>query len=344
MGQDIFGCRAEKQKVSIIIRLFHGHGHDFKFIDEVLMKVILVIFICIGILLSACSIETIEESSSGSTGISEAVSDTISEVSDEESRKEWVETETNGDTKITREYRDGKNDYTVTTEEFDENGAIISKKITVYKKERKISSENYYYHEDGTVSKSNKTIFTETGEVDQIESYDEYEEYSIVSNLKMDQDGIAYEGTVEYLSLDGELLAKGTRNRESFNGYDCSVEKLEVYGSDKKIDHFETFVTYITGSPYVYKEIFDSEGNKLYSREVTQEAETAYIFGEDGCMIVTVNDTSVYTDRDGDLIAELEGLTITKIGENYSVDSIVGVIEGYIALCKQYEDEFFERF
>ena len=102
-----------------------------------------VVFLLFFLCFVSCSNSNLQESSTTESHQDEYSS--TSSVSDESSEgeiKNGTFVETYGNEKITREYRDGMNDYTVTTETFFEDGSLYQKTITDYKNEKIIRKSN----------------------------------------------------------------------------------------------------------------------------------------------------------------------------------------------------------
>ncbi|MBQ3229845.1 MAG: hypothetical protein IJB49_02380, partial [Clostridia bacterium] len=154
------------------------------------MKKLIALLCLASFILAGCQGKEVSESSvpksESSITESSVVSEVIGENESSEEIKEWTETETKGNTKITREYRDGKNDYTVTEEQFREDETLSYKKIYVYKKEILTKSEVVTFDENGNVVSSQITAFDDLGAPRSVESMETTSEYIVCAVMSLD--------------------------------------------------------------------------------------------------------------------------------------------------------------
>lgn len=301
------------------------------------MKKTLLFLLCFIFLLAACNGNS-EDSSMPFDESIDAASESIeekSEASQEESKKEWVEHDTKGNLKITREYFDGENDYKVTTEDFDDNDALREKNITRYVNKQKTESEVYKYSADGEMTYSCKEIYGEEHITREIYSCDAsiYSE-AIKVKSRTDIDNNLIDGTIEHYSFDGEKLSEGTLVYDDYNGRKCVISNVFVYGTDEHAPYFQTYTYDI--NMYSYYECTDTNANKLFWEEFSNDSNRYYVGGEYELTAEYVGDSKVFTDKNGNLVAEVEGMTLITIGEGYEVESTVEMINEVMELRGQY--------
>ena len=305
------------------------------------MKKTLLFLLCFIFLLTACNGNT-EDSSVPFDESSEAESESLDAASEDlqdESKKEWVEHDTKGDLKITREYFDGENDYKVTTEDFDDNDVLREKNVTRYINKQKTESGVYKYSADGEMTYSCNEIYGEEYVTREIYNCDAsiYSE-AIKVKSRTDKDNNLIDGTIEHYSFDGEKLSEGTLVYDDYNGRKCVISNVFVYGTDEYEPYFQTY-TYDfidVEDMYSYYECTDTNANTLFWEEFSNASVRYYVGGEYELTAEYVGDFKVFTDKNGKLVAEVDGMTLITIGEGYEVESTVEMLNEVMELYRQY--------
>lgn len=259
----------------------------------------------------------------------------------EESKKEWVEEEEFGNTKVTRKYIDGKNDYTVTEIKYNSDGTVQSKSVSHYKQKIKVDYESIRYYDNGESSKQH-TVYDENGENGFTVMEDVFTDY-IMRYSFYDSTGTS-QSQIEYFTPEGNKIAAGSRSKETFNGYENStVTRLDIYENGEVVFK-QTKVLHLPASAddilYQYNEITDLQNNILFSQDLLDKKEILFISGEDGVKITTENGVSVFEDLNGEFIAQVENNTITKIGKVVSADNIISFIEGKLSELQSYLEQY----
>lgn len=283
-------------------------------------KILSVIFILVFVFsFTACS-----EQSGTETSISEqskVISDNDIDIddsnapnsSDEEILSGTVIEEI-GNEKITREYRDGKNDYTETVERFYDDGSLREKEVIDYLNGNPTKRTTLKNKEDGTY-----------------ELYvDEYDENGIVVNTTYESKNGIYRRVLKYGSGEEEtfdleyyddedvLIAKGTVGEETKDDTDivCRVERVKVF-EGKEIKYSQLYA-YSESDNYSCMALFDLDGEVLYSKEDYNKTETIFIAGENSFVVVSANGTSTYAKPNGDVIVVVKDNLISTVGSEYT--------------------------
>lgn len=269
----------------------------------------------------------IDESASFDTESSAIVSE--NETSDEsEEKKEWTEVEEIGNEKITREYRDGKNDYTVTAEAFYDDGMLSQKIITDYINEIAVKMRKEVYEKDGSY------LFTiedndSDGKLQKMQLIKFGGSYVRSATFDYTDETEGSVAKVEFSKPDKTVVATGTSTTEMFNGVRCSVEKLDIIENDAVVRR-QIIATDVSGT-YVYMEIVDLDGNKILFKEVKDGSVTECLTGAEGIKIVVEGTKVTYYDSNGKYIAVCEGTTIVSVASEYAQIDVAQLINTRLA-------------
>lgn len=306
------------------------------------MKYFLTILLTLALLLTACGETAPDPSQTSSPAVSEDSIDVSPDESGEESRKEWIETETRGNDVITREYRDGKNDYTVTVETYKDN-RLTDKEIRVMSQAVTLLHEVWRYSEDGEVSSYSLNEYDKNGNpVRHAEEY-VYSEVIYKSEGTYDADG-HLNSTLLYASFDGAKLAEGTECTQLLEGEKCTITNLTVYDADGKIDHTEIRKIALATLNYNYWEYLDADGKTQYLRIERNDYTEFYRVGEKGGKLVIDGTEYTFTELDGSLIAkgtnENANLTLHTIGEGYTQTSVIERVNELSAFLSEPQNFF----
>ncbi len=258
----------------------------------------------------------------------------------EESKLIYTETEYVNDTKITREYRNGKQDFTVTEEMLNDDGKCYEKCIRIYTNGVEIFCERVLFSQDDwTVESENKIYYDDNHIAMKCETYFKGNDYIKESSVNFDADGKIKDGIEAKLLPNREKISDGIITRETIKGYDCLVTKETVY-KNGEISKYKTSIYSNDNMEYVYYEVTDTNRNVLYTREYIVDYETTFVSGENGAMITVLDQVTVYTAHDGTLIAEVtknaNGTTVTKIGSEYTAYNIIERINKVEELIDEY--------
>ena len=171
------------------------------------MKYFLTILLTLALLMTACGETAPDPSQTSSPVVSEENVEVSPNESSEESRKEWTETETMGDNIITREYRDGRNDYTVTVDTYKDK-RLTAKEIRVMSHSVTLMREEWRYNEDGGIDSYTLNEYDKNG--NPVRHAAEYTYSAVIykSEGAYDENGKSF-GTDRYENHDGKLLAEG---------------------------------------------------------------------------------------------------------------------------------------
>ena len=288
--------------------------------------------------LSCCfvSCEKGDTSDSTSDAQSQSQAESTSDVSLESSEeiKNGVFVEEIGNERITREYRDGENDYTVTTEAFFDDGSLHQKIVTDYKNKVIFKRTTSRYYEDGGYD--NTIIsFDDSGKHKQ--SIEEvYRGRYICKNItefEVDKEEDLL-GTREYYTASGEFVASGSLRDAPTDSPWTLVEYLDVFENGKL--QYKQVVAYSLDLKNNLYQILDVDDKVLFSKETINGIETIVSFEPESFKVVTENGYSVYSDADGNMIAELDGSVIVKIGAGYDAQSIIPYIEERMSELQYY--------
>lgn len=294
---------------------------------------------CQGVEVSESSVQKSESSITESSVVSEVIGENESS----EEIKEWTETETKGNTKITREYRDGKNDYTVTEERFREDETLSYKKIYVYKKEILTKSEVVTFDENGNVVSSQITAFDDLGAPRSVESTETTSEYIVCAVMSLDSYGKIESGTKEYTYSNGEKIADSKVERKIHDGFDCITEAINVYKKGK-LEYLLVKAYSVNDGYYSLREYINTNAKVEYTETVVEDTRREVLLGENGCVLEITGNKYKYTETYGDLIAVAElnsnGLIINSVGDNYNSNTIVDVINEINERIDEYKGMF----
>lgn len=291
-----------------------------------------VVFLLFFLCFVSCSNSNLQESSTTESHQDEYSS--TSSVSDESSEgeiKNGTFVETYGNEKITREYRDGMNDYTVTTETFFEDGSLYQKTITDYKNEKIIRKSNETFNKDGS-RESTVENYNDSGTLVDITNEAFYGKY-IQKKRFLFSDTVTVINEVMYYTVSNEMIAEGHITTEEINDVLCSVERLSVFDKGQFL-HKQVTAVSVEETEYNYYALKDKDDNALFVKENTGDAETIVVYGKDGFVVTTTNESTIYTESDGDFIAELQGANVVKIGSNFNVNEIASVLEAKIKIIQ----------
>ena len=286
-----------------------------------------LILVLILFLVTSCQ-TMIEESESYCFSISLPDSLDASQVSQqsfnscEESLNQWVETQTIGQTQVTREYYDGEKDYVVTEIHNSEEG-VSRKRVRHFVNKEIVFDEISEFGEKGVLlSKQTKTIEHET------QYYESFERLSSLLKSKEGQldDNGGFQGRILYTNFEERIIAEGTQDCEIIKGTSCIVEKLTVFDPKGEVDHYEVR---ILGSNvrYSYREYADASNTIIWSQEIDGQSECVKLGGSTGGTCKSTDNEAHFYDRHDQLIGkcELRGdqLELVELGSKYNVESAV---------------------
>ena len=197
----------------------------------------------------------------------------------ESGRNQWTETETSGNHVITREYRDGENDYTVTEEVYNHSGALQYKTAKLYT-QKTLLEETRTDYEDGNVISTTTTKYDANGVIICIEDMYVGETYVTYRNVAY-KNGEKRDTDVRYESLDGEKMASGTEQKITEEGLLCDESVLEVYNTSGNVHHIERRVLAEDGT-YRRYEFCSADGELLFSLTDKDDIVTYLLSGENG--------------------------------------------------------------
>lgn len=290
---------------------------------------VLILILC---LVSCGEQQSTDSSSENDSTVAESsavVSESSTEASEEE-KKQWTEVEQHGDTTTTREYLNGEDDFIVTNETFRDDKTLFEKNTRHYINKKIVLEETIYYDKEENIIRSGKTCYDETGASISHEQFEAEGNYITKRKGNYDENE-DFVGDIEYTTLDGVKAADGKIGVETIDGKKCIVEKLNIY-ENGEIAFLQTEIScfVLDSYYYTYTELCDTNGEKFYSYENDDDTHTSCIYGEDGAIITVEDNTQIFTELDGDLIAEAENFVINTIGENYTVDNIVELVNAIL--------------
>ena len=293
-----------------------------------------------------------EESKAEESMAEESIDTDTSNNSEQEESKEYTEVITNGNRETVREYRDGKNDYTVTVTEKDDKGdpkliTIRDYKLEVMvrevKKEYIVQNSSIYIVTSETTFDGGKAInTTDTYEIDgSIDStiLTEYE-YSAdeVSNKRttykiFDKNGNETMRTVETDEYDGKAVKRSTNMQ-----YEVTDGKLTLVF--KKVDENNGSKVYDKNELLVltYEVTSDTSGKATYYRN-GEIVMTEEVDGSDRPNVVH----TVYDSKNKTLVFKNESGNIT-LTEGYingqpvtTNDDALKVYNDYVAVREEFK-------
>ncbi len=286
------------------------------------MKYFLTILLTLSLLLTACGENATDLTQTSLPAVSEESADVSPEESGEESRSVWTENETRGNNVITREYRDGKNDYTVTVETYKDE-RLTAKEIRVMSQSVTLLCEEWRYNEDGEIEQYTLNEYDKNG--DHVRLAEEYHFSAVIykSEKTYDENGKSF-GTERYEDHSGKVLAEGLSEYEMIGEKLCAVNTVAVYTDLGEVDHIETHWYADDLSGYSYWEYADAEDNVLYSLKTTPDAQTFFRAGERGGALEILGTEYTFFEQDGTWIAHgiLIGDTIEldEYNERFTLD------------------------
>lgn len=293
-------------------------------------KLLLMIFSAIFIFstLASCSTNTTENSTQFSEDVSVnsdvSVESESSETSEE--KKVWTEVEEYKEAKITREYLDGKNDYTVTIETTYPGIDLSMKGVYKYKNNVNVYEENYLSLLNDTICKKTTTYKDDHGTPRNGEQY--YKNLAFIQNAEYNYDGKGdiRIGTVKYTDTNEQKLAEGTVKKDVVKGRSCCVEQLSVY-ENGEIEHFETYA-YAFNRNFTYSEYKDLNGKLLYTRKTTDESMESIIYGESEIKLCwrvegLLATFQLFDSNDNEICAGIVSgnLQLTRVAEQYNEET-----------------------
>lgn len=297
------------------------------------MKYFLTILLTLALLMTACGETAPDPSQTSSPVVSEENVDVSPDESSEESRKEWTETETMGDNIITREYRDGRNDYTVTVDTYKDK-RLTAKEIRVMSHSVTLMREEWRYNEDGGIDSYTLNEYDKNG--NPVRHAAEYTYSAVIykSEGAYDENGKSF-GTDRYENHDGKLLAEGAFSHETIDEKLYAVTTVAVYADSGEIDHIETHWYADDLSGYSYWEYADAESNVLYSLKITPDAQTCFRAGERGGALEIIGTEYTFFEQDGTWIAHgfWNGSTVEldEYNERFTLDEVLARVSDMLA-------------
>ena len=265
----------------------------------------LVLFVLLALLLTGCVSEETPADTSSATAesVSAESSAPPAESTTEESKPEsWTESVTKGNTTTTTEYRNGGKDYTATTEKVDDTGALTYKRVKEYKNSVLVCDTITEYLSTGEAYYDCTTYFDESGEAVRSVSMVRGQTY-IFYRESTDTENDCYEATCRYESLDGVLLAEGTGRAYIDAGVRYNETKISVYDETGVCDHREKHV-YATDLSYSLWEYSDADGNVIFAKTKTDNAEEVARTGENGGIISVQGTEYSFADINGAVFAK----------------------------------------
>lgn len=297
-------------------------------------RIVCVTFFMISVLWAASCQSLPEESGFTGSDLPSPDQSDVSETSQqeegshEESLQQWVETVTFGNTQVTREYVDGKNDYTVT----EVDG--LEKRVRHFLNREVVFDERSRFNEDG-VLESRQTTTVEDGK-----QYKEF--FDRLSSLNKTMKGQivdkAFQGTIRYCDFNGKTVAEGTRDYEFRNDVRCDVEKLTVFDSEGEVDHYEERIL-SSDVKYTYREYADADHNILWSCEKIDGSEVTFFAGKKGGTYKSSGDEAIIYDHKGRLIGRctIQGnnLELVELGADYDAGSAIDRIQELLKVAAE---------
>lgn len=214
----------------------------------------------------------------------------------ESGRNQWTETETSGNHVITREYRDGENDYTVTEEVYNHSGALQYKTEKLYA-QKTLLEESRTDYEDGNVISTTTTKYDANGVIICIEDMFVGETYVTYRNVAY-ENGEQRDTDVRYETLDGEKMASGTERKTTEEGALCDESVLEVYSTSGNVHHIERRVLAEDGT-YRRYEFCSADGELLFSLTDKDDIVTYLLSGENGGTVEYRRERYYFYDTEG---------------------------------------------
>ena len=273
------------------------------------------------VLLSACSAEPNNESVN------------------ESGRNQWTETETSGNHVITREYRDGENDYTVTEEVYNHSGALQYKTAKLYT-QKTLLEETRTDYEDGNVISTTTTKYDANGVIICIEDMYVGETYATYRNVAY-ENGEQRDTDVRYETLDGEKMASGTERKTTEEGALCDESVLEVYNTSGNVHHIERRVLAEDGA-YRRYEFCSADGELLFSLTDKDELVTYLISGENGGAVEQKSERYTFYDTEGVdfAVAVIRNGKMTILGVDGDYNEKVRHLQSLLDQITEYMEAF----
>lgn len=246
-----------------------------------------------------------------------------SSTAEESERTQWTETENFGNRVVTREYRDGENDYTVTVEVFNKDGSLRYKTVSLYAKKTLLEENRTDYDNEGNIENSTTTSFDKSGTIAHVEDIFVGEKYVIYRNVAY-ENGEQRDTEVRYESHDGQKMASGTERKITEEGTVCDESLLEVYSTSGDVHHIERRVLAEDGT-YRRYEFCDVKGELLFSMTEKNNLVLYLISGENGGSVEQTGKDYVFYDAQGIYFAKAavvdSEMTIQEVLGSYN-DSI----------------------
>lgn len=274
----------------------------------------------------------------------ESMPDRITAPSEDPLATEKWETTTkeNGDSvlrKFTKEYNDGKDNYTLTAMKYT-NGEHTEKIITVYTDGKKTHDEVYRYDGD-TLIYSNKSDYTSDISVPAFSHT-----YSIVehdsgyayyeSEMHFSEDGAITEGFQTNYNEDGTTHSTEEISQKELDGYVCRYSVITNYENNIAIGI--SHLAYDKNMDYWYREKRTAENELLYTRKDVNDLLTV-TFPNVGAYAVSGIEYEFF-DADGRLFAKarLENMmfNIYEISEGVSTQDAVDTANVIITKAREY--------
>ena len=315
------------------------------------LKSIIALLLFLSLVFGVVACTPDEESKAEESKVEESIDADTSDNSEQEESKEYTEVITNGNRETVREYRDGKNDYTVTVTEKDDNGepkliTIRDYKLEVMvrevKKEYIVQNSSIYIVTSETTFDGGKAInTTDTYEIDgSIDSTilteyeysgDEVSKKTITYKI-FDQNGDEISRTIEATEYDGKDVKRFTNLRFEVSGGEATLiyKKVDENDGSKVYDKDEMLVL-------TYEVTGDTSGKATYYRN----GEIVMLEEVDGSDRPNVVHT-VYDSKNKTLVFKNESGKVT-LTEGYidgkpvtTTDDAIKVYNAYLAIREEF--------
>lgn len=257
----------------------------------------------------------------------------------ESHRNQWTETETSGNRVITREYRDGENDYTVTEEVYNQSGALQYKTAKLYT-QKTLLEETRTDYEDGNVISTTTTKYDANGVIICIEDMFVGETYVTYRNVAYENGEKRYTD-VRYESLDGEKMASGTEQKITEEGLLCDESVLEVYSTSGGVHHIERRVLAEDGT-YRRYEFCSADGELLFSLTDKDDIVTYLLSGENGGTVEQKSERYTFYDTEGVdfAVAVIRNGKMTILGVDGDYNEKVRHLQSLLDQITEYMEAF----
>lgn len=257
----------------------------------------------------------------------------------ESGRNQWTETETSGNHVITREYRDGENDYTVTEEVYNHSGALQYKTEKLYA-QKTLLEESRTDYEDGNIISTTTTKYDANGVIICIEDMFVGETYVTYRNVAY-ENGEQRDTDVRYETLDGEKMASGTERKTTEEGALCDESVLEVYSTSGNVHHIERRLLAEDGT-YRRYEFCSADGELLFSLTDKDDIVTYLLSGENGGTVEQKSERYTFYDTEGVdfAVAVIRNGKMTILGVDGDYNEKVRHLQSLLDQITEYMEAF----